>query len=109
MYISYSLNTHIKYAFFYFPLQIVTSLENFKKYKVIVLVLHTYDLHLNFLVPKNPYLSMFIQNLSEEAIFVRESLGASALAHAHNPMLGRMQYTTLKKQGGKFLYYVGKT
>lgn len=43
------------------------------------------------------YLSVFVQNVSEEAVGVWESLRASALPDADHPVLLRMQHTSLKQ------------
>lgn len=43
------------------------------------------------------YLSVFVQNVSKEAVGVWESLRASALPDADHPVLLRMQHTSLKQ------------
>lgn len=50
------------------------------------------------------YLSVFVQNVSEEAVGVWESLRASALPDADHPVLLRMQHTSLKQNIFKFSF-----
>lgn len=46
------------------------------------------------------HLSVFVQDVAEEPVGVREALGSRALPHAHHPVLLRMKHSALGKGTG---------